>query len=280
MTPEEIDWADGMSRKIKDVELRRWWERHENRGKRDQEKRIDPVMSRIYDLASPELRYILGQSRSTFQLRDVLAENKILLVNLKGMNVDADTANLIGTLLMNLLWHNAMHLTGKSVPTFVMLDEFHRFMDLPVDMETMLAQARKHRLPFVLATQGMDQLSKSVKNAVVTNARNKIIFESNAEDGALLGKHMANEFGADDITTLELHQAIASILTPAGPSGPVSIKTRKPKVQSSYANAIRQISQTRYGRPLRDVQQEIERRYQPEKPKPTRPLDIGGTWKI
>jgi len=72
MTPEEIERADAVSRKIKDLELRRWWERHENRGKRDQEKRIDPVRSRIYDLSSPELRYILGQARSTFQLRDIL----------------------------------------------------------------------------------------------------------------------------------------------------------------------------------------------------------------
>jgi len=197
------------------------------------------------------------------------------------MNVDRDTASLIGTLFINLLWHNAMNITGKTVPTFVMLDEFHRFMDLPVDMETMLAQARKHHIPFVLATQGMDQLSKSVKNAVVTNARNKIIFNSNADDGALLGKHTANEFGADDIATLELHQAIASILTPVGPSGPVSIKTRKPQEQLSYANAIRRLSQSRYGRPLRDVQQEIERRYQPEpKPAPTRRPKVGGDWQI
>jgi TraM recognition site of TraD and TraG len=219
MTDEEIKWADGIARKIKDTELSRWYERYENKDIREQRKRTDPVMSRLYGLAAPELRYILGQSKSTFQLIDVLLENKILLVNLKGMNVDKDSAALIGTLIMQMLWHNAMHIQNKTVPTFLILDEFHQFMDLPIDTETMLAQARKHKLPMVLATQGLKQLKQSVEDAVITNARNKIIFAGNERDGNLLAKNMANEFTGSDITRLEKYHAIASILTPTGPSG-------------------------------------------------------------
>jgi hypothetical protein len=269
MTPDEVEWAKSVGQRIKDPELRRWWEAHEKRNRKDQDKRIEPALSRIYDLASPELRYILGQSQSTFQLRDVLEQNKILLVNLKGMNVDAGTASLIGTMLMTLLWHHAQHVSNKTTPTFVLLDEFSQFMDMAIDMDTVLAQARKYRLPMVLATQDMGPLPNSIKSAVVTNARNKIIFNSKRTDGDVLGKDMANQFNGEDVSNLPAREAIASLLTPAGPSGPVSIKTRAPKDQHSHASAILKQSEQKYGRAWSEVHEEISQRTAPERRPPS-----------
>jgi hypothetical protein len=270
MTKDETDWVDKVVRGLKDAELRRWWDRHDNRGKRDQEKRADPVLSRIWQLASrPELKHILGQSKSTFQIADVLANNKILLINLKGISKEA--ASLMGTLLMNAIWHNVKGLQ-KDRATFLMLDEFADFMDLPIGTESMLAQARKHKLGLILANQHMSQLKPAVRDAVISNARSKIMFTGNADDGAMLGKHLAGEVSADDITKLPAYEAIAAVLTPLGPGGPVSITTRPRGKSSGQASVAAKRSRQKHARHVTEVHTEIQRRYtQPEKPGNRRP---------
>jgi hypothetical protein len=111
-------------------------------------------MDRIWQLtARPELRNIIGQSSSSFQMSEVVAENRILLVNLGGLA--SDTAGLTGTLLMNALWH-AVKTTPSVQPTYLYLDEFQKFLRLPIDPESMLAEARGFGLGMTLAHQHLD----------------------------------------------------------------------------------------------------------------------------
>jgi hypothetical protein len=143
----------------------------------------------------------------------------------------------------------------------------------------MLCPGTKHLLPFILATQSMDALKESVKNAVITNTANKIIFRSNAKDAALLAKQVGNEFTADDVTLQPRFEAIATILTPTGPSGPVSIHTRDINIKpgTSQAGFIRKLSQEKCGRNRAVVEREIAARYVPEqKPEPKRHPRVSG----
>jgi hypothetical protein len=272
-TADEVEWVNSITRRVKDAELKRWWQRHEHRGKIEQQKRADPVLSRISQMASrPELRYMLGQSQSAFRMSDVLTGNKILLVNLKG--VSRDTASLAGTLIMQSIWH-AVQTVKKELPTYLILDEYARFMDLPVDTETMLAESRKYLLGMWLAHQHMTQLKPSVRDGVITNARNKIVLASNANDARLLGPALHGDVSVEDITNLQSHEAIASVLTPTGSSGPISIMTLPPERPVGVAGQVRAMSRQKYARSITEVEAENNARRLIEPSESTHRAPIG-----
>jgi type IV secretory pathway TraG/TraD family ATPase VirD4 len=216
----------------------------------------------------------MGQSHSTVKVADVLRDNRILLINLKG--VSKDTAQLAGTLMMNAIWH-AVKTVKKVKPTYIILDEFADFMDLPIDTESMLAQARKHKVGMVLANQHMAQLKPSVRDAVITNARSKVVFQTNADDGRVVGREMGQHLEPSDFTNLRAHEAIVRVQTKDASSPPISIRTAPPTKASGYANAAISASRQTYSRNLADVKVEIENRHKikPNGPQ-TRKPNIGG----
>lgn len=275
-TAEEIDWIDHITRGLIDPELRRWWQRHDNRDRKQQQQRADPVLSRIWQLASrPELRFIMGQSKSTFKIGDLMRDNGILLVNLKG--VSRDTAGLAGTLLMNAIWQ-AVKTVPKAKPTYIILDEFADFMDLPIDTESMLAQARKHNVGMILANQHMAQLKPSVREAIISNARSKVVFQTNSDDGRLVGREFGKHIEVEDFTRLMTFEAIAAIQTMNGTSSPISIRTLPPERKAGNAGAVINRSRKTYGRPLAEVKREIEERHRvkPDTERSVKRPTIGG----
>lgn len=274
-TGEEVEWADSIVRNIREPELKRWWQRHDNRDKRSQQQRADPVLSRVWPLMSrPEIRYVLGQSKSAFQLSDVLMNNKILLVNLKGTS--PSSAALVGSLLLNTIW-GMVKRVPKTQPTFLMIDEYADTLNLPVDTHTMLAQARKHKVGLILATQFMGQLPRDMKEAVISNARNKIAFQSNADDARALAGAIAGGLDVFDVTNLPAYEAIAQVMTPEGVSGAMSLHTYAPTKGTGVAETIKQRSRHTYGTPLNEVKAQMDQRHQAAATNPSRQRPrIGG----
>lgn len=87
----------------------------------DERETNRPSAERILQLPSRrELRLVFGQRASSFQMSDVLRDNKILLINLKGR--PSASSKLVGTLLMNAVWR-ATKTTKKTSQTFLMMDE-------------------------------------------------------------------------------------------------------------------------------------------------------------
>lgn len=273
-TDEEVEFVDTITRELKDEELRRWWQRQDNRDRKQQQQRSDPVMSRIWQIASrPELRHIMGQGKSSFNIGELMQDNKILLVNLKG--VSSGAADLAGTLLMNAIWQ-ATRTTAKSKPTYVMLDEFGSFMDLPIGLENMFAQARKHNVGFVVANQNMSQLAPSMRDAVVTNTRNKVVMQVNSDDARTLIREMGNQLEPIDLTHLPVYEAMAQVMAPIGSSRPVSIRTDGPKESTKVSGAVLAHSRKAYSRPLDEVRREMVERTKPNKQSPSRRPRISG----
>lgn len=264
----EVKWADAITDGLTDPELRRWWQRQDNRDARDNQRRSDPLLSRIWQLASrPELRLIMGQSVSSIRVDDVLANHKILLVNLKG--VSKETAALAGTLIVNTIWQERA--TPKQRPVFVMLDEFADFMDLPTDMQTVLAQARKHNIGMVLANQQLGQLTQAVQEGVIGNARNKIVLNTSNLDAKKLAREMGPAVEELDLTSLPVYEGLARLLTPAGVAPPVSIRTHEPFKRDTYAKQAQALSRQKHTRSAAVVTAEIEARHETPKPQGPRP---------
>lgn len=261
-TTEEIEWVDRITRSLKDPDLRRWWQGQDNRDRKQQQQRTDPVASRFWQLASrPELKHIFGQSQSTFQMSDVMDQGKILLVNLKG--VSGATADLAGTMLMDAAWRSTKA-SVKPKPVFIMLDEFGDWLDLPVNTASFLVQARKQNVGMILAHQYMGQLSKQMAEAMITNARNTISFSVGNDDARTLSREMA-DINPIDLTTLPAYEAMARIMTPYGVSRPVSIKTEPPRDPNKIAGKLISASRQKYARPVDQVRREIDERTKPER---------------
>ena len=103
MTPDEEAWRDELIRRLTDRELRNFWQRFSNQPRASQDRMAQPVMDRVWQLnGRPEIRNIIGQSQSSFSMRAVVEQNKILLINLAG--IGQTTASLAGTLLVHALW--------------------------------------------------------------------------------------------------------------------------------------------------------------------------------
>lgn len=273
-TEEEIEFVDNVTRNLKDEELRRWWQRQDNRDRKQQQQRSDPVMSRIWQIASrPELRHIMGQGTSAFNIAQMMQDNKILLVNLKG--VSSGAADLAGTLLMNAIWQ-ATKTTTKQRPTYVMLDEFGSFMDLPIGLENMFAQARKHNVGFIVANQNMTQLAPAMRDAVVTNTRNKVVMQVNSDDARTLIREMGNQLEPIDLTHLPVYEAMAQVMAPIGSSRPVSIRTEPPRESTKVSGRVVAHSRKTYSRPVAVVRQEMIDRVRSQKTANTRRPRISG----
>lgn len=259
---EEAAWRDQVIRSLKNRDVRQFWQRYLDDTNKERDRMAAPVHNRIWQLCvRPEIRNIIGQSRSSFTFEEVLRDNKILLINLNGVRVGEATASITGTLLMNALW-SAVRTVRKSKPSFLFVDEFQDFVNLPVNAADMLAKMRSFGLGMVLAHQDLDQLSKvrGLEQAVLANARSKVIFQTSARDARAMQREFGRLVTEDDFINLGAYEAIARIATSDGVSAPITITTEPPSNTTNVANAVRAASRTRYGRQIAEVEAEIETR--------------------
>lgn len=258
MTDEESAWRDDLIRSLQDGELRNFWQRFENQPRAAQDRITQPVMDRIWQLnARPEIRNIIGQSQSSFTMTDVVRDSKVLLINLSG--VGQETASLAGTLLMSALWR-AVKTTRLEKPTYLYLDEFQDFLNLPIGAEDMLAKSRSFGLGMVLAHQHLGQLPTDVRGAVLANARSKVVFQTTADDARVMAREFGTNVEEHDFMHLGRYEAVARIATGDGVSAPITLTTSAPHPRLGYAGAVRDASRRAHGRSAASVEAEIKRR--------------------
>ncbi len=257
---DEVAWRDAVMRNLRDKELRKFWQRFENLPRAAQDRYTQPVMDRIWQLTSrPKLRNIIGQATSSFQMADVVRDNKILLVNLSG--IEREAASLTGTLLMNALWH-AVKTTRSDRPTYLYLDEFQDFLNLPTsDPEDMLAKARGYGLGMTLAHQHLGQLSPVMKSAVMANARTKVVFQTSADDARAMAREFGKAVDEYDFQHLGRYEAVTRVATADGVSQPMTLTTSEPAKGEGRSKQVKYVSRTTYGRPVQEVEEDIEARH-------------------
>jgi hypothetical protein len=271
MTDEEGAWRDDLIGSVKDRELRDYWKRFFAQPRGAQDRIVQPVMDRIWQLnGRPEIRNIIGQSKSSFTMREVIENNRILLINLA--DVGADTASLTGTLLMNSLW-GAARATRGSRPNFLYMDEFQDFIKLPISPEDLLAKARSFGLGAVFAHQHLDQLAADLRNAVLANARTKVVFQTSAKDASTLSREFGDAVSDSDFMNLGTHEVIMRIATGTSVSRPVTGVSLPPARPVISTSAVRTRSRDQHGRAVNDIEAEIAaRRSVRMEPKRKRPV--------
>lgn len=166
---------------------------------------IAPIQNKVGAfLANPLLNRILTQPKSAFNLRQVMDDGKILLVNLAKGKIGEDTAALLGALLTTQLGLAA--LSRADVPEarrrdfYLYADEFPIYTTL--SLATMLSELRKYRLNLILAHQFLSQLDEHVRDAILGNVGTMITFRLGVQDAEILEKEFYPELTTGDLVNL------------------------------------------------------------------------------
>lgn len=178
-------------------------------------------------LTDPLLRRVLTQEGDSLDLRNIMDEGKILLVNLDKGRIGEGPAALLGSLLLS---HIALAGISRSeLPEsrrrdfFVYVDEFQTFTTL--SLANMLSELRKYRVGMVLAHQHLAQLERDIREAVFGNVGTLVSFRVGASDASYLARELAPVFSEDDLIGLPRYHVYVRLLIDGETSRPFSATT-------------------------------------------------------
>lgn len=182
------------------VEFNTWTEKF-------QSEAIAPVLNKVGAFtANPVIRNIIGQPKSTFNIRQIMDEGKILIVNLSKGLLGEDNASILGAFMVTKIQLAAMSRSDildikDRRPFYLYVDEFQNFAT--DSFATILSEARKYGLNLTVANQYISQMQDTVRNAVFGNVGTMICFRVSADDSPLLVKQFEPQFEANDL--LQMH---------------------------------------------------------------------------
>lgn len=212
----------------------------------------------------PAARAIVGQARPAIAMRDVLADKKVLLVSLAAGLLGTEAAALLGALVFSELWHSTLARAGMPAArrhaVMAYLDEFQEVVRLPVPMASVLAEARGLGVGFVLAHQHAAQLDTELRNAVLANARSRVVFQVAAQDARLLARELGGGLTPDDLQGLGAYEIAAQVYAAGRTQPPLTASTSPPTSIRTNGALIRGRSRQHYGVPRKQVEAEIRER--------------------
>ena len=205
-----------------------WLKEYEAYPARFRAEVIAPLQNKVGAfLSNPLLARITTQPVSSFDLRTIMDDGKILLVNLSKGRVGEDTAALLGSLLVSRLGLAAMSRAGLPEAArrdfFLYLDEFHAFTTL--SLAAMLSELRKYHVGLILAHQYLAQLDPQVQSAVLGNVGTTVAFRVGVNDAEILAKEFEPVFSAADLLGLPHRQVYLKLMIDGQVSRPFSAET-------------------------------------------------------
>ena len=246
------------------IEFNSWTEKF-------QAEAIAPVLNKVGAFtANPVIRNIIGQPKSTFNIRQIMDEGKILIVNLSKGLIGEDNASILGSFLVTKIQLAAMSRSDipdikDRRPFFLYVDEFQNFAT--DSFATILSEARKYGLNLTVANQYISQMSDTVRNAVFGNVGTIISFRVSADDAPILAKQFEPQFEANDLLQMHNRHFIINMVI-NGEKTPAFSATTLTLPPPQIDNTGRIIEHTRltYSRRREDIEAEIAEAVNPVKP--------------
>jgi DNA helicase HerA-like ATPase len=210
-------------------EVREFWLReYEEYPARFRAEAIAPIQNKVGAfLSNPLLNRILTTHENAIDLRQVMDEGKILLVNLAKGKIGEDTASLLGSFLVARLGRSALR--RADIPEsdrrdfHLYLDEFQTFST--ESLANMLSELRKYRLNLVLAHQFLGQLEPLIRDAILGNAGTLISFRLGATDAEVMEREFFPEFSAVDLVNLPNYRIYLKLMVDGVVTKPFSAVT-------------------------------------------------------
>ncbi len=247
----------------KDVTVLQFWKQEFGTwGDKQVTESIAPVLNKVGAFtANPIIRNIIGQPKSSFDVRKIMDEGKILVVNLSKGLIGEDNAGILGAFLVTKVQLAAMSRSDipdvkDRRPFYLYVDEFQNFAT--DSFAVILSEARKYGLNLTVANQYIAQMTDSVRDAVFGNVGTTISFRVSADDAPLLVKQFEPTFEGSDLIQMANRNFIISMIingekVPAFSATTLSI----PQPPSDNLEAIIESSREQYSRPRSVVEDEI-----------------------
>lgn len=246
------------------VEFASWTEKF-------QAEAIAPVLNKVGAFtANPVIRNIIGQPKSTFNIREIMDEGKILVVNLSKGLIGEDNASILGAFIVTKIQLAAMSRSDipnieDRRPFYLYVDEFQNFAT--DSFATILSEARKYGLNLTVANQYISQMSETVRDAVFGNVGTMICFRVSADDAPILSKQFEPQFEPTDLLQMHNRNFVINMVISGEKSPAFSARTLNlPPPQTDNTGRIIENTRHLYSRSREEVEKEISDAIQPPKP--------------
>lgn len=224
---------------------------------------VAPVLNKVGAfVANPLVRNIVGQPKSSFSIRQIMDEGRILIVNLSRGLVGEDNAAILGAMMVTKIQLAAMSRANianieNRRPFYMYVDEFQNFAT--DSFSVILSEARKYGLNLTVANQFISQMSPEVKDAVFGNVGSIISFRVGAEDGMSLQKYFEPQFDSQDLIQLHNRNFLAA-MTIGGEKTPAFSATTLniPPPQQDLSPQIIENSRKLYASAKEEVEKSIK----------------------
>jgi type IV secretory pathway TraG/TraD family ATPase VirD4 len=251
---------------IKDPLVRLFWEQIMGTSDYHRSEALDYFVSKFSRFVNDSrVRNIVGQRKSTIDIRGIMDRQQILLVNLSKGLIGPENAQFLGLLLVQRLLLAALsraNMPAEQRPDFMLyVDEFQNFAT-PM-FSTVLSEGRKYGVSATLANQYLTQLSGGTREAIFGNVGTLISFRLGLQDAIMLSPEVHPSFDAGDLVNLPAYTTCVKLLVDGVATTPFAMRTlpdlRMPN--DRMARAIRAMSRELYGRDVADVNADIFSRF-------------------
>lgn len=241
-----------------------WLDEYANYTQRLEVEATAAIQNKVGQFVSaPLIRNIVGQVKSTVDIRKTMDDGKIFIANLSKGKIGEDNARLLGSMLMTKVYLAAMSRVDipeeKRRDFFFFVDEFQNFQSKA--FADVLSEARKYRLSLILAHQYVAQMDEDVAPAVFGNVGTIVSFRIGAQDAEEMEKEFAPEFALEDFVNLGKYNVILKLMIDGLASRGFSAVTLPPIVQPSvnYKEEALEKSREQFTAKRADVEEYIRK---------------------
>ncbi len=261
------DYGRRLGKQVSDPLVRIYWEEEVPRTSQQRKgEMLTYIVSKFNRFTGDlRLRNIVGQAQSALDFRRIIDERKILLVSLSKGKIGPESAEFLGFIILQSLLIAALSRADQArearIDFCLYVDEFQTFATQ--SFAALLSEGRKYGLCMVMANQYLGQLTPSLREAVFGNVGTMAAFQVDANDGHEIAPQFYPVYGPDDLINLPRYTAAVRLMVDGQATRPFAMRTRlSPRLPDARtAQMIRELSRTRYGRDVEEVNREIGARF-------------------
>lgn len=264
------------TKRVKNPIVKAWWEKtYASMWDREKQEIIPYFAAKFgWFISNTMMRNIIWQVKSSFDIADIMQNQKILMVNLSKWILWDINSELLWLILVSKIQMAAMRRQNiakeERKDFFLYIDEFQNY--ITPSIESILSEARKYRLWLILAHQYLWQLEKSdaltksnlnLKGAIFWNVWTIMSYKIGPEDGDFMEKYYSPVFSNQDLVNMDKFKAVMKLSVDNQPTTPFSIIPKNPYLETwdeKIAHAFYELSRLKYGREKIFIQKEIEYR--------------------
>ncbi|HVY72547.1 MAG TPA: type IV secretion system DNA-binding domain-containing protein [Candidatus Paceibacterota bacterium] len=240
-----------------------WAEEFANYTDRYTQEATPAIQNKIGQFTSnPLIRNIVGQPKSSFDLRQMMDDKKIIIMNLSKGRVGEVNANLLGSMLVTKIYLAAMSRADVHAKTLAELPSFYFYVDefqnfANESFSDILSEARKYKLNLIIAHQYIEQMEEEVRNAVFGNVGTTVAFRVGPFDAEVLETIFQPQFTQADLVNLGFAQVYLTLMIDGVGSPPFSATTLSPfdLPPERFVEQVIKSSQQQFSKRRTDVEQ-------------------------